>query len=108
MARTRRPATAPTIARWSCAASNTITSRSSPTSQMLFVTSHSPPSSANTPSVVTSSTVMSEDHDASEHIAALHAVERLLDAVEPDRLRDEAVEIEPALEVEIDQEGEVA
>jgi hypothetical protein len=44
-----------TIGSWSCAASNTTTSRSSPTIQMLLVTSHSPPSSAKIPSVVTSS-----------------------------------------------------
>ncbi len=50
----------------------------------------------------------SEHHDAAEHLAALHLVERLLDAVEPDRLRHEAVEVEAALEVEVDQHREVA
>jgi hypothetical protein len=57
MAVTRRPPTASTMGTWSWAASTTTTSRSSPTSQMLLVTSHSPPSRAKMPSVVTSSTV---------------------------------------------------
>ncbi len=54
---TRRPATASTIGVASCAASTTSTSRSSPMSQMLLVTSHSPPSRAKIPSVVTSSII---------------------------------------------------
>jgi hypothetical protein len=50
-----RPSTAVTMGRWSWAASITTTSCSSPTNQMLLVTSHSPPSMAKMPSVVTSS-----------------------------------------------------
>ena len=77
MAATRRPFTASTIGWWSWAASNTTTSRSSPTIQMLFVTSHSPPSRAKMPSVVTSSIpIGSEHHDAAEHLAVLHLLER--------------------------------
>ena len=55
MATTRRPPTAAAMGSWSWAASKISTSRWSPTSQMLLVTSHSPPSRAKMPSVVTSS-----------------------------------------------------
>ena len=50
----------------------------------------------------------SEHHDAAEHLASLHLVERLLDRIEFDGLRHEAVEVEPPLEVEVDQHREVA
>ena len=53
IAATRRSPTAARIAPASCAASTTRTSVSSPTSQTLFSTSHSPPSSANVPAVTT-------------------------------------------------------
>ena len=50
----------------------------------------------------------SERDDGAEHLAALHAMERRLDVVEADRLGDEAVEVEAALQVEVDEQREVA
>src|SRR4051794_39015565 len=49
----------------------------------------------------------SEDDDGAEHLAALHPVEGGLDVVEPDRFGDEPVEREPALQVEVDEQGKV-
>ena len=46
----------------------------------------------------------SEHHHRAEHLAALHLVERLLDLVERDRLRHEPVEVEAALQVEVDEQ----
>ena len=46
--------------------------------------------------------------DRPQDLAALHAGEGLLDLVDADRLADEAVEVEPPVEVEVDQHGEVA
>src|SRR6478752_4124207 len=111
MAFTRRPLMAAAITAASCAASKTTTSRSSPTNQMLLVTSHSPPSRAKMPSVVTSSIVTvstSQNHDAAQHFATLHPVERLLDRVERDGLTDELVERQPTLLMQRDQHREVA
>ena len=60
------------------------------------------------PSVWTSSIAIRTHHDRAQHLAALHLVEGLLDAVERDRLGHEAVEVEPALQVQVDQHREVA
>src|SRR3712207_3534918 len=49
----------------------------------------------------------SELDDAPEDLTALHLVERLLHLVQRDRLRDELVERQPALEVEVDEQWEV-
>src|SRR6188768_365873 len=118
MALTARSPIASTIGPASCAASTTSTSWSSPTSQMLFSTSKSSPSIENTPLVVTCSMRAvtsrcsrlgcSHHHHGAQHLTALHLVERVLDAVERNRLRDEAVEVEATLEVEVDERGEVA
>src|SRR5215210_8178588 len=94
----------------------TSTSSSSPTSQTLLSTSHSPPSSANVPEVTTRSTRTvpirtpspSEHHDRAQDLAAMHLEEGLLDVLEPDRLGDEAVERQPALQVQVDEHREVA
>ena len=49
-----------------------------------------------------------QDDDGAQHLAALHLVERLLDLVERDGLADEAVEVEPARQVQVDEHREVA
>jgi hypothetical protein len=49
-----------------------------------------------------------EHHHAAEDLATLHLVERFLHSVEADRLRHEPVEVETALQVEVDQHREVA
>jgi len=46
-----------------------------------------------------------EQHDRTEHLAALHATEGGLDVAQGDGLADEAVEVEPPLEVELDEDG---
>src|SRR5207244_6065466 len=52
---------------------------------------------------------LSSQHDhATQHFASLHAVEGLFHPIERDRLRHEALEIEPALQVQVDQHREVA
>src|SRR4249920_2539840 len=77
-------------------------------SQMLFSTSKSSPSSEKMPAVVTCSIIGSLDRDhRAQHFATLHLVEGVLDLVEADRLRHEPVEVEPALEVQVDEEWEV-
>ena len=50
----------------------------------------------------------SEDDDRAQHLAALHLVERVLDRVERDGLAHEAVEVEAAREVQVDEHREVA
>src|SRR4051812_40813540 len=47
------------------------------------------------------------DDDAAEDLAPFHPVEGLLDLVEGDGLADEAVQVEPALQIEVDQQREV-
>src|SRR5215218_3965798 len=134
---TRRPPIASTIGAASCGASTTSTSSSSPTSQTLFSTSKSCPSRENTPGTTTCSMRAliarlrtrsaprslalpamlarpsfsrrpSEHHDASQDVALVHLLEGLFDVVQADGLGDEGVEIEPALQVEVDQHREVA
>ena len=51
---------------------------------------------------------LSDDHDGAQHLAAFHAVERLFHTVQRDRLRHEPIEIEAALQIEVDEHGEVA
>src|SRR5205823_3886737 len=46
-------------------------------------------------------------HHTPQYLAPLHTAEGLLDLIEPDRLTHEAVEVEPALQVQVDEEGEV-
>ena len=48
-----------------------------------------------------------EDDDRAQHLAALHLLERVLDLFDADRLGDEAVEVELAAQVEVDQHREV-
>ena len=48
-----------------------------------------------------------EQHDRAKDLAPLHLVERVLDPVQANRLADKPVEIEPALEVELDQHRKV-
>src|ERR671937_2215925 len=104
--RRRAPATSSSSA--SGTASTTRTSWSLPMSQMLFSTSKSWPSSEKTPAVVTCSiTGPLEDHDRAQHLAPLHLVEGVFHLVEADRLRHEPVEVEPALEVQVDEQREV-
>src|SRR6185369_6426971 len=50
----------------------------------------------------------SEDDDAAQDVAALHPRERLLDALDADRLGDEGVQVEAAAAVEVDEDREVA
>src|SRR6187401_3002727 len=50
---------------------------------------------------------LQDDHRA-KNLAALHLVERVLDVVEPDRLRHELVEREATLQVQVDERREVA
>src|SRR6266511_1396090 len=77
-------------------------------SQMLFSTSKSWPSSEKTPAVVTSSIIGSLDgDDGAQHFAPFHLVERVFHVLEADRLRHESVEVESALEVQVDEEWEV-
>ena len=47
------------------------------------------------------------DDDRAQHLAALHAGEGVLDLVDADGLADEAVEVEPSGQVEVDEHGEV-
>ena len=87
MATTRRPATPSTIGRWSWAASITSTSSSSPTSQMLLSTVEvlaveGEDAARDDPVDCATITALHEDDHGAEHLAALHPVERLLDAVE--------------------------
>src|SRR5215212_6251306 len=133
---TVRPPIASTIGAASCGASITSTSSSSPTSQTLLSTSKSCPSREKTPLTTTlsiravliarlrtrsaprsflaamlarpSSSRPSEDHHRPQHLAAVHLVEGLLDAVDADGLGHEVVEREAALQVEVDQHREVA
>src|SRR3712207_6002154 len=49
----------------------------------------------------------SELDDAAEDLTTLHLVERLLHLVQRDRLRDEPVERQPALQVQVDEHREV-
>ena len=51
--------------------------------------------------------VTSEDDDGAQHLAALHAAEGALDAVDADRLGHEAIQVEAAVEVEVDEHREV-
>src|SRR6185437_578583 len=48
-----------------------------------------------------------ERDDRPQHLAAMHLSERRLPGVERDRLRHEGVEIEPALQVAIDEHREI-
>jgi hypothetical protein len=48
-----------------------------------------------------------EQHHRTEYVARVHLVERRLDAAERDLLGHERVEVEPALQVEVDQHREV-
>jgi hypothetical protein len=73
-------------------------------SQMLFSTSKSCPSSEKTPAVVTCSIIGSLDGDhGAQHFAPFHLVEGVLHVLEADRLRHEPVEVESALEVQVDE-----
>src|SRR2546430_11049750 len=77
-------------------------------SQMLFSTSKSWPSSEKTPAVVTCSIIESLNGDhGTQYLAPFHLVEGLFHLVEGDRLRHEPIEVEPALEVEVDEQREV-
>src|SRR4051812_3730904 len=128
---TRRPLIASTIGAASCGASTTSTSSSSPTSQTLLSTSKSCPSRLKTPLTTTLSMRValiarlrtrsaprsflaamldrpsfsrpSEDDDRPQHLAAVHLLEGRLDVLEPDRLRDELVEREAPLQVQVDE-----
>src|SRR3712207_812225 len=93
MAVTLRPPTASTIGPASCGASITSTSSSSPTSQTLFSTSKSCPSRLKTPlttilsmRAVLIATGPSEDDHRTQHLAALHLVEGLLDVLQGDQI----------------------
>ena len=48
-----------------------------------------------------------EHHHGAEDFTALHPRKGLFDAVEGDRLRDESIQVESALQVEVDEQGEV-
>ena len=93
------PPDAAAMGSWSWAASKISTSRWSPTSQMLLVTSHSPPSRAKMPSVVTSSmgTARSpsrlQHDDGAQHLAPFHLVEGLLHVLEANRLGHETIKV---------------
>src|SRR4051794_37345610 len=132
---TRRPPIASTIGAARCGASMTSTSSSSPTSQTLLSTSKSCPSRLKTPLTTafsmraliarlrarsaprsflaamlarpSSSPRSLEDDHAAQHVAVVHLLERGLDVVQPDRLGDERVEVEAALQVQVDQHREV-
>src|SRR4051794_35125366 len=106
---TRRPPTASTIGAASCGASTTSTSSSSPTSQTLLSTSKSCPSRLKTPLTTTFSIRAltarlraSEDDHRAQHVAGVHLLEGRVDVVDPDRLGDEVVQREAALQVEVD------
>jgi hypothetical protein len=49
-----------------------------------------------------------QDNDGAEHLTFLHAVEGVLDVVKADGLGDEAVKVELAPLIEVDQDREVA
>src|SRR3954452_10404793 len=98
----------------------TSTSSSSPTSQTLLSTSKSCPSRLNTPLTTAfsmraliarprarSAPRSLEDDHAAQHVAVVHLLERGLDVVQDDRLGDERVEVEAALQVQVDQHREV-
>src|SRR5262245_59442356 len=110
---TVRPPTPSTIGAWSWAASTTITSWSSPTSQMLLSTSKSSPSMENVPEVTTrsirsiSDAHPSERDDRAQDLAPLHLVERLLHPVEGDGLAHEPPEVDAPAEVHVDEQWEV-
>ena len=50
----------------------------------------------------------SQHHHRAQHLAVVHFVERLLDVAEADAFGDELLQRQPALQVEVDQGGEVA
>src|SRR5436305_8003929 len=111
---TRRPPIASTIGSARCGASMTSTSSSSPTSQTLLSTSKSCRSRLTTP-LTTASSMRAliarprslEDDHAAQHVAVVHLLERGLDVVQADRLGDERVQVETALQVQVDQHREV-
>src|SRR5919205_166091 len=115
MALTRRPPIASTIGAASCGASITSTSSSSPTSQTLLSTSKSCPSRLKTPLTTTLSMraltgglrSLLEHRDRAQHVAVVHLLEGRLDAVDADRLGDEVVQGEAALQVQVDEHREV-
>src|SRR5687767_11488269 len=116
----------------------TSTSSSSPISQTLLSTSKSCPSRLKTPLTTalsmrgvliarlrtrsaprslalpamlarpSFSRTPSEHHHAAEDLALVHLLERRLDVVQADRLGDEGIEVEPALQVQVDEHREVA
>src|SRR5689334_8330944 len=118
MLNTRRSPTAAAIASASCAASTTITSRSSPISQTLLSTSQVPPSRLKVPEVtrreimlasafrcygsaarglsehktVSHSRGAAKHHHTPQHLAALHSLEGGLDIIQADRLGDELLQ----------------
>src|SRR5688500_11256049 len=136
MPATLRPPMAATIGAASCGASMTRTSSSSPTSQTLLSTSKSCPSRLKTPlttawsmraltrpprrrssepraallysPVSSRARSLVQHHDRAQHLALAQVVEGLFDVVQADGLGDELVEREAALQVEVDQHGEVA
>src|SRR3712207_732841 len=114
MAVTLRPPTASTIGPAACGASIISTSSSSPTSPTLVSTSKSCPSRLKTPlttilsmRAVLIATGPSEDDHRTQHLAALHLVEGLLEVLQGDRLADERVQGESPLQVQVDEHREV-
>src|SRR3954449_7023496 len=49
-----------------------------------------------------------EQDDRAQDLTAVHLVERRLDIVEPDGLRDELLQRQPTLQVQVDEQREVA
>jgi len=88
MPSTRRSPTAVAITSASCAASTTITSRSSPTSQTLLSTAQIPPSRPKVPFDhlrSPDSRAVRQDH-AAEYLAAFHLLEGRFHVVQADRV----------------------
>src|SRR4051794_41875507 len=50
----------------------------------------------------------SEHDDRAQHLAAMHLLERRLDVVDADRLGHELLQRQPALQVQVDEQREVA